>query len=129
MDGSMTDLAKYRLEHAKEDLERAKRELEVDDFKLSINRSYYAIFHALRAVNALDEYDSSKHSGVISHFNHDHVKNGDFPKETSRMIKNAMEIRQKSDYDDFYIASRAKAEEQLDTAERVDVLESAYTRF
>ena len=45
------------------------------------------------------------------------------------MIKNAMEIRQKSDYDDFYIASRAKAEEQLDTAERVDVLESAYTRF
>ncbi|HVJ49982.1 HEPN domain-containing protein [Desulfitobacterium sp.] len=34
-----------------------------------INRYYYAAFHAVRALLALKELDSSKHSGVISYFN------------------------------------------------------------
>ena len=69
MEGSLKDLSDYRLERAKEDLGRAKREFDIGDYKLAQNRSYYAVFHAMRAVNALDDYDSRKHSGVISHFN------------------------------------------------------------
>ena len=42
MEGSINDLAFYRLEKAKEDLERSKRELEILDYKLTLNRSYYA---------------------------------------------------------------------------------------
>ena len=116
MEGSLKDLSNYRLETAKEDLERAEREYEIKDYKLSLNRSYYAFFHSMRAVNSLDGFDSSKHSGVIAHFNQYHVKNGDFPKNSSKMIKEAMEIRQKSDYEDFYIASEKKAKEQLKNA-------------
>ena len=101
MDGSINDLAKYRLQKAKEDLNRARRELEVSDYKLALNRSYYAIFHALRAVNTLDGFDSSKHSGVIAHFNQYHVKNNDFPPDVSKKIAAAMNVRQASDYDDF----------------------------
>ena len=66
MDGSLKDLSCYRLERAKEDLARARREFNLGDYKLAQNRSYYAVFHAMRAVNALDDYDSRKHSGVIS---------------------------------------------------------------
>ena len=84
MDGSLKDLSRYRLERAKEDM---------------------------RAVNALDDYDSRKHSGVISHLNCEHVKKGDFPKEVSKMIKGAMEVRQQSDYEDFYVVSKEFAEQ------------------
>ena len=36
MEGSLRDLAFYRLEKAKEDLERSKRELEISDYKLTL---------------------------------------------------------------------------------------------
>ncbi len=119
MEGSINDLAFYRLEKAKEDLERSKRELEISDYKLTLNRSYYAIFHAIRAVNTLDSFDSSKHSGVIAHFNQFHVKSEEFPSDISKKIANAMNIRQLSDYDDFYVASKKVAEEQVRVAEEI----------
>lgn len=62
--------------------------LDTGKFKLALNRSYYAVFHAMRSVNALDKFDSSKHSGVIAHFNQYHVKEGHFPKDASKIIKN-----------------------------------------
>ena len=119
MDGSLKDLSCYGLERAKEDLARARREFNLGDYKLAQNRSYYAVFHAMRAVNALDDYDSRKHSGVISHFNYEHVKKGDFPKEVSKMIKGAMEVRQQSDYEDFYVVSKEFAEQQIKNVEYV----------
>lgn len=119
MEGSIKELALYRLESAKENLEIAKSLLNDDKLKFAMNRSYYAIFHALRAVNALDGFDSSKHKGVISHFNQEYIKTERFPVELSKMIMNAMEIRQKSDYDDFYIISRRDAEKQVENAEYI----------
>ena len=82
-----------------------------------MNRSYYAIFHAIRAVNVLDEFDSSKHSGVIAHFNQYHVKTGEFEKTASKIIQNAMEMREHADYEDFFVASKSESEEQITKAE------------
>lgn len=61
MEGGIRNLAEYRPENARENLALAKELLERDDFRSAMNRSYYAIFHALRAVNCLDGFDSSKH--------------------------------------------------------------------
>jgi len=44
------DLIEKELEEAKYDLERAKHAIEEDDFKWSIVKSYYSMFHAARAV-------------------------------------------------------------------------------
>ena len=66
MEGSMTELSKYRFETAKSDLNTAKLLYELKEFRSSVNRSYYAIFHAMRSVLALDGLDSSKHSGIIA---------------------------------------------------------------
>ena len=61
-------LSAYRLDRAKEDLEAARGKSPVGIFyKVAINRSYYAIFHAIRAVNIWDGFDASKHSSVIAH--------------------------------------------------------------
>ncbi len=66
----MKELSKYRFETCKEDLYDAQLMLKNGRYKNALNRGYYAIFHAIRAVNALDGFDSSKHSGVIAHFLH-----------------------------------------------------------
>ena len=119
MAGSLTVLSAHRFNRAKEELQTAELLLRNADFRSSINRSYYSIFHAIRAVNALDGFDSSKHSGVISHFNQEYVKTGLFEKEISKIIRNASELREQADYEDFYEASQEEA---------VDVFEQA-TRF
>ena len=126
MEGSIKDFAKYRLENAREDLKRAQVAKAAEDYKLVMNRSYYAIFHAIRAVNALESFDSSKHKGVISHFNKEHVKTGEFPRNVSKMISSAMDCRQKSEYEDFYIISKSDAIEQLDNAEMIVKLVDEY---
>lgn len=118
MAGSIVELSKYRYERALEDLKNAKEVFNSGSYKLALNRSYYAIFHAMRAVNVLDEFDSSKHSGVIAHFNQYHVKTGDFEKIASKIIQNAMEMREHADYEDFFVASKKDAEEQISKAEQ-----------
>lgn len=117
MASSINDLSKYRYERSLEELENAKFLFNDRKFKLALNRSYYSIFHGIRAVNVLDEFDSSKHSGVIAHFNRFHVKNGDFPKETSKIIKTASIMREHADYEDFFVASLQDAKEQIRNAE------------
>ena len=52
MEGSVNDLSKYRLDRAREDLETAADNLANGKYRASVNRSYYAVFHALRAVAA-----------------------------------------------------------------------------
>lgn len=108
MERSVKDLSKYRYLCCNEALEDAKIMYDAGRYKNAINRAYYAIFHGLRAVNALDGFDSSKHSGVISHFNQNYVKSGIFPKEVSRLIKLASEKREEADYLDFYVASKRR---------------------
>ena len=119
MEGSIRDLSLYRIESAKENLKLSKQLFEEGQLKFAMNRSYYAIFHALRSVNALDGFDSSKHSGVIAHFNYEYVRTLVFPRNISKMISSAMEIRQKSDYQDFYIVSKNEAEKQIQNAEYI----------
>ena len=113
------DYARYRLEKSAEDLESAGLLLEHHNFRGANNRAYYAIFHALRAVLALDNYDSKKHSGIIGEFRRRYIKTGIFPVEMSEMISNASMIRNASDYDDMFIASRAESEEQVENAQTV----------
>ena len=86
-------------------------------YKVAINRSYYAIFHAIRAVNIWDGFDASKHSSVIAHFNQFYVHEGKFDRDTYKLIDSAYRIREKCDYSDFFIASKEDAEKQIANAE------------
>jgi uncharacterized protein (UPF0332 family) len=113
------ELSEYRMNRARETLADAKSLLEGSRVESSINRSYYAIFHALRAVTALDGFDSSKHSGIIAHFNQVYVKEGVFDKELSKLIRIAFNTREKADYDDFAEVTYEMAAEQIAAAEKV----------
>lgn len=110
-------LAIYRMERAKELIDDAKQLYKSGSYKSSNNRAYYAIFHAMKAVLALEEVDFKKHSGVIQYFQREYIKTGIFEKAYSDIIISASEIRNASDYDDFFLASKEETKEQIDNAE------------
>lgn len=116
MDNRLNDLSRYRLQKARDELESSEIMLQNTTFSQSINRSYYAIFHATRSLLALDKFDARKHSGVIAYFNRHYIKTGKIETKFGKILILAENIRIKSDYDDFYIASKQQAEEQLSNA-------------
>ena len=106
-DITKADLSRYRFRKSEEMLVSAKRDMEAADYASANNRAYYAIFHAMRAVLALDGEDFKKHSAVIARFTLNYLKPNTLPREYSRLISNASLIRNRSDYEDFYICSIA----------------------
>lgn len=115
----LKDLSTARIERSKDCLREAKLLLDNGEYRGAANRAYYAAFHALRAVLALDDFDSKKHSGVISKFRETYIKTGMFTPEMSDTISSLFRIRSASDYDDFYIASKADVETQYQRAEKL----------
>lgn len=120
------DLSLYRLSKAQQYLDDAKKTLAMEMYDTAANRSYYAIFHAARAVLALDGLDFKKHSGVISNFQMRYIKTGIFDKKLSNIIKSAFSLRTESDYEDFYIISKADVENQVSEADIFYQCVSAY---
>ena len=110
-------MAQFRLEKAKKDLAAAKAIAEQGFYDVSANRSYYAIFHAARAVLALTGQDFRKHSGVIAYFRKEYVKTGIFETRLSDIIQDAFEIRTDCDYEDFYVVAKEDVEQQIQNAE------------
>ncbi len=119
MESSVKDLSQYRFRRSRENLRDVWILLDAQSYKSSVNRSYYAIFHCLRAVTALDSFDSSKHSGIIAFFNMHYVKTGIFTKEVSKMLDKAYRWREKADYKDYEEVSMENAQEQIVNAEKI----------
>ena len=113
---SKKDLAYFRLEQARGCLKASEILMSAGQYKDAANRSYYCIFHTMRAVLALDGYDSKKHSGIISEFRVRYIKTKKFDAVYSDMIKDAFAIRTDSDYEDFYVLSMNDVRLQIDNA-------------
>ena len=74
------------------------------------------MFTAVRALLARDGVDFSKHAGVISYFQKEYVKTGKFDTKYSKYLSQAFQIRNNTDYADFYIVSEKDAAEQYEKA-------------
>lgn len=117
MDKVLWELSQYRMDQAKRCIRSAKVLAEDEDYKGAANRSYYAIFHCMRGVLALEGKDFSKHSGVSAYFRKEYIKTGIFDIELSDIIKEAFDVRSDSDYDDYYLISKEEVLEQIGNAE------------
>ncbi len=127
-------LSQHRYGKALKFLATANDNLENGDTDSAANRAYYAVFYAMLSVTALDGFESSKHSGVISYFNHHYVKTGIFSREISDMITDASKQRERADYKNFYTTPHDIASEQVRSAENVTeiirpYLESTWTKI
>lgn len=116
MPDNRRELIKYRLESARESLNSAEVLLASKSYKDSIGRSYYAMFTAVRALLAKDSVDYSKHAGVISYFQREYIKTQKFEKKYSKYLSQAFQIRNNTDYADFFVVSFEDAREQADRA-------------
>ena len=108
----MNEYTKYRLDVAAERLTVSAELLDGGHFRDSVNRSYYAIFSAVRALLSEDGVAFKKHSAVISYFRREYIKTGIFDVKFSDYVGGAFEFRNDCDYEDFVFATRAEAELQ-----------------
>ncbi len=126
MTGSSQELGAYRISQARDSLREADVLLRGEmSLRSVMNRLYYAMFYAVLALLQTKQLGTSKHSGAIALFDKEFVKTGTFPKELSKALHRAFELRQKGDYMEETEISTADMEEIRPLAERfVDKAES-----
>jgi uncharacterized protein (UPF0332 family) len=106
----LVKLARHRLGRAKAAFSEGNHLMKAKAFMGAVNRFYYAAFYGARALLALRELDSSRHSGVISLFQAQFVKPGLFATDKAKALPRAFEKRQKSDYGDFSTVTATEAQ-------------------
>lgn len=114
-------LAKVRLDRAIELLLEAQDLLKKESYKSANNRAYYAIEKAVKALLVIVGIEVQTHSGVLKQFNFEFIYKGDgtFIQDDYQIVAKAERIRNASDYDDFYIASKEESLQQVLNAEYI----------
>lgn len=94
-------LAHHRLKSARDVLSEADLLAGGSHYRGALNRLYYGALYAARALLALNEIDSSRHSGVIALFHQHFVRPGIVDAEVTRVFARAFEKRLTTDYGDY----------------------------
>ena len=98
LDKETIELSHSYLQKAFKTLENIPKYIQMDDYNVAVNRSYYAAFYSLKALEILDNYDSKKHSGVIAHFRQKYVKTEICNSRYSDIIGKLQDAREIGDY-------------------------------
>ena len=126
--GTVEDLIKYRLDIALEDLDTAVRNFEAGDYRAANNRAYYAVFHAITACLVFEGKGFKSHAQTIGTFNKDFVHMGFFPKDFIKKINSLRDVRNQSDYEDYYEVLPSESEVQVKTAKEIIPVISSYIK-
>ena len=110
------ELSALQLSRVKETLTYIPTMIDIGDYNTAINRAYYAAFHAIKALEILDNYDSKKHSGVIAYFRQQYVKTEKLDVSLSKIIDVLQTRREDSDYNMII---------KFDSGDAYDALEKA----
>lgn len=121
MDDILKELSLHRLSRAREVREEAELLFSEGHYCSANNRCYYSVYYAMKSIMALESKDFKRHKDVVAYFNQNYVKTEMFSRDLGRKISKLQMIREKSDYSDFYFATKEEAESQMDAAD--DMLE------
>lgn len=111
-------LAMVRMNRAKELLDEAIELLEKGSYKSANNRAFYSMEKSIKALLAMEQIEVTTHNGGLKQFNYVFIYNGDgtFDSQDYQRIAGAEQIRNASDYDDFYIASKDESRQLVENA-------------
>jgi len=109
-------LARVRIDHAREDLLTAEENFNNKRYKAANNRVYYAVFHAIRAILALDGVDFKSHSSVLGYFNKNYIHSDILDRSMGSAVVWASKARNDSDYNDFYTVMPEETKDNIDSA-------------
>jgi len=111
------DLAKYRLERARDTLSDAQKYFKDATLNSTVNRIYYAMFYAVNGLLISKGLSSSKHSGVRALFNKEFVNKGAVEKNWGKFYSEMFNNRQEGDYADYIEFKREDVGKWLNKAE------------
>jgi uncharacterized protein (UPF0332 family) len=117
MNGTKTDLIKYRLARAKETYADALILIENERWNSAINRLYYAIYYAVMALLLNDGFKPITNNGAKSVFSEHFVRTGKISKENGKVYSQLFTWRQKGDYDDLFDFDKEKVTPYIEKAD------------
>jgi uncharacterized protein (UPF0332 family) len=82
-------------------------------------QAYYAVFHLMQAALLIKGLSFSKHSGVLSAFSQYFIKEGIFPKDFARDIRNLRKDREIGDYGYTVGINKEEAREDIENAQEI----------
>ncbi|MBF8277290.1 MAG: hypothetical protein HW390_2363 [Candidatus Brocadiaceae bacterium] len=124
------ELARHRFERAEETLRESIDALARQNVRLSINRAYYAVFYGIKALLAIADKDSSKHTGIVSLFNQYFIKTGIVSEISFKAIQSLMDLRHEGDYQDFAKITKEEAAGAVESAKTIiETLQRILERF
>lgn len=111
------ELSSYRIEKAKRLLRDALNLFNLSSYESSINRSYYAILNASRALLILRGIDPEIHEGVKTMLSKEFIRTGLLPKEFGETFGSIQARRMDSDYGDYKEITKDEAIDPLKRSE------------
>jgi len=120
------DLCKYRIEKSKKLISDATKLFDTASYESSVNRSYYAILTAAKALLVLRGIEPETHDGVKTMLSKEFIRTGLLPKEFGETFRGIYARRIDSDYGDYIEIGIDESAESLKRAyefvEKVEVL-------
>lgn len=104
------DLAKHYIVKARDRYDDGLVLKNMNRYESAANRLYYALFHATNALLALKGAASNRHRGVKTLFDMHYIKTDIMDKKYSKLYNTVLEVREDSDYEDFYIIDKAEVD-------------------
>ena len=101
---------------SEEALKVAESNLKNEYYSASINRSYYAVFYAARALLLKKDKNPKTHSGTISEFGLEYIINDNFDKDISKILSGLEDDRENADYDFSFQSTKEIAKIDLKNA-------------
>ena len=104
------------LSHADEELHGADALLREGLARVSLTRTYFAVFHAARALLYAAGFEPRTHGGVHHLFNLHFVKTSRFESGASRVLARLQKYREEADYARAFVIDADGAREELEAA-------------
>jgi len=111
------ELCLFRIEKARKILSDASTLYDNDSYESSINRSYYAVLTASRALLILRGIDPETHEGVKTMLSKEFIRTGFLPKEFGEIFRGIHARRIDSDYADYIEIGIDEASDSLKRAQ------------
>ena len=113
----MNELLKF-LALSSDDLETAQFLCDGKRYRSSISRAYYAMYYATQALLLSQNLDTSTHRGVIKLLGLHFVKTGKITPNVARLLSDAYDLRQASDYNSDLSENEMAAQSAIENAKK-----------
>lgn len=107
-------LAALELEKAEKTFSQIKELQRLGYWDTIANRLYYSVFHAVTALLINDSHPVNTHKGALAMFGNYYVRTGIFTSDEGRLYSDLQTMRNNSDYNCSYDATRNEIEPLID---------------